>query len=218
MDLRWRTPSRRMPDWWSSTPGQPSRATAPTRRSARCSTRRIGSFLVRCGACRSDGDARRWSTRPTSRPWGPRWPTPRRHGTAVFNASGDTAGLECKGGEDWSTPPGPNDIGVDAVASVPEMTSVGGTTLSTDLAGAVAGGAGLDRRRRCRRAPAGASSTLFARPRIPEGGIGEPGFRAPPGSRYRRGRRPVHGGADRVRTAAQDSAAVPPRPRRSGPR
>ena len=36
------------------------------------------------------------------------------HGTAVFDASGDTAGLECKGGEDWSSPPGPNDIGVDA--------------------------------------------------------------------------------------------------------
>ena len=58
-----------------------------------------------------------------------------RHGTAVFNASGDTAGLECKGGEDFSTAPGPNDIGVDAVASVPEMTSVGGTTLSTDIEG-----------------------------------------------------------------------------------
>jgi kumamolisin len=58
-----------------------------------------------------------------------------RHGTAAFDASGDTAGLECKGGEDFSTPPGPDDIGVDAVASLPEMTSVGGTTLSTDTEG-----------------------------------------------------------------------------------
>jgi len=58
-----------------------------------------------------------------------------RHGTATFDASGDVAGLECKGGKDFSTPPGPNDIGVDAVASLPEMTSVGGTTLSTDARG-----------------------------------------------------------------------------------
>ncbi len=58
-----------------------------------------------------------------------------RHGTAVFDASGDTAGLECKGGNDFSSPPGADDVGVDAVASLPEMTSVGGTTLSTDLQG-----------------------------------------------------------------------------------
>ncbi len=30
-----------------------------------------------------------------------------RHGTSAFDASGDTAGLECKGGESWSAPPGP---------------------------------------------------------------------------------------------------------------
>jgi kumamolisin len=58
-----------------------------------------------------------------------------RHGTTAFDASGDTGGLECKGGEDFSSPPGPNDIGVDSVGSLPEMTSVGGTTLSTDLQG-----------------------------------------------------------------------------------
>ena len=73
--------------------------------------------------------------RPTSRPYGLLWPTPMAHGTAVFDASGDTAGLECKGGDDFSSPPGPDDVGVDAVASLPEMTSVGGTTLSTDLQG-----------------------------------------------------------------------------------
>ncbi|WP_431240281.1 S53 family peptidase [Mycolicibacterium aichiense] len=54
------------------------------------------------------------------------------HGTTVFDASGDLAGLECKRGHDWSAPPGPADVGLDAVASLPEVTSVGGTTLSTD--------------------------------------------------------------------------------------
>ncbi|OBK79170.1 S53 family peptidase [Mycobacterium sp. 1164985.4] len=58
-----------------------------------------------------------------------------RRGTTAFDASGDTAGLECKGGERWSAPPGPEDIGVDAVASLPTMTSVGGTTLSTGTRG-----------------------------------------------------------------------------------
>ncbi len=58
------------------------------------------------------------------------------HGTTAFNASGDLAGLECKGGQDWSAAPGPDDIGLDAVASLPEMTDVGGTTLSTDRHGA----------------------------------------------------------------------------------
>ena len=56
-------------------------------------------------------------------------------GTTAFDASGDLAGLECKGGENWSTPPGPDEIGLDAVASVPEMTDVGGTSLSTDTDG-----------------------------------------------------------------------------------
>jgi len=55
-----------------------------------------------------------------------------RHGTTVFDASGDLAGLECKVGHDWSAPPGPADVGLDAVASLPEVTSVGGTSLSTD--------------------------------------------------------------------------------------
>lgn len=55
-----------------------------------------------------------------------------RNGTSAFDASGDTGGLECKGGENWSSPPGPDDIGLDAISSLPGMTSVGGTTLSTD--------------------------------------------------------------------------------------
>jgi kumamolisin len=57
------------------------------------------------------------------------------HGTTAFDASGDLAGLECKGGDDWDSPPGQSDIGLDSVASLPEMTSVGGTTLSTDTNG-----------------------------------------------------------------------------------
>ncbi|KUI35798.1 peptidase S53 [Mycobacterium sp. IS-1590] len=57
------------------------------------------------------------------------------HGTTAFNASGDLAGLECKGGDDWSSPPGESDIGLDSIASLPEMTDVGGTTLSTDSEG-----------------------------------------------------------------------------------
>ena len=48
------------------------------------------------------------------------------NGTTAFNASGDLAGLECKGGQRWSEQPGPDDVGVDAVASLPEMTAVGG--------------------------------------------------------------------------------------------
>ncbi|OBI74350.1 peptidase S53 [Mycobacterium sp. E740] len=58
--------------------------------------------------------------------------TAQAHGTTAFDASGDLAGLECKGGADWSSPPGDADIGLDSVASLPEMTGVGGTTLSTD--------------------------------------------------------------------------------------
>jgi kumamolisin len=58
-----------------------------------------------------------------------------RSGTSVFDASGDTAGLECKGGEDWAAPPSPDDVGLDAVSSIPAITSVGGTTLSTSPRG-----------------------------------------------------------------------------------
>jgi kumamolisin len=57
------------------------------------------------------------------------------NGTTAFNASGDLAGLECTGGQDWSSPPSDADIGLDSIASLPEMTDVGGTTLSTDAAG-----------------------------------------------------------------------------------
>ncbi|MCX2933483.1 S53 family peptidase [Mycobacterium sp. CVI_P3] len=58
-----------------------------------------------------------------------------KSGTTAFDASGDLAGLDCKGGQEWSSPPSENDVGLDAVASMPEMTDVGGTTLSTDPKG-----------------------------------------------------------------------------------
>jgi kumamolisin len=58
------------------------------------------------------------------------------HGTSAFMSSGDSGGLECaEFNGDWSTPPGENDQGVNAVGSVPAMTDVGGTTLSTDANG-----------------------------------------------------------------------------------
>ncbi len=57
------------------------------------------------------------------------------NGTTAFDASGDLAGLECKGGQEWSSPPHADNVGLDAVASMPEMTNVGGTTLSTDDTG-----------------------------------------------------------------------------------
>lgn len=58
-----------------------------------------------------------------------------RNGTTAFDATGDLAGLECKGGHTWADRPSPDDVGVDAVASLPEMTSVGGTRLSTGADG-----------------------------------------------------------------------------------
>ncbi|MCW2521026.1 MAG: hypothetical protein JWR46_3645 [Mycobacterium sp.] len=57
------------------------------------------------------------------------------NGTSVFDASGDTGGLECKGGTNWASPPGPDDVGLDAISSLPGVTSVGGTTMSTDANG-----------------------------------------------------------------------------------
>lgn len=57
------------------------------------------------------------------------------NGTTAFNATGDLAGLECKHGDTWSASPTPDDVGVDAVASLPEMTAIGGTKLSTDADG-----------------------------------------------------------------------------------
>jgi kumamolisin len=86
-----------------------------------------------------------------------------KHGTSAFDASGDTGGLECKGGDDWSAPPGPDDIGLDAISSLPAMTSVGGTTLSTDERGGwMAERAWVDSP--LSQGTSGGVSALFARP------------------------------------------------------
>lgn len=57
------------------------------------------------------------------------------HGTSAFVSSGDTGSLECKGGQDFGTPPTQSDIGLNAYSGLPAMTVVGGTSLSTDSAG-----------------------------------------------------------------------------------
>ncbi|TRW88305.1 peptidase S53 [Mycolicibacterium sp. 018/SC-01/001] len=56
-------------------------------------------------------------------------------GTTAFMANGDLAGLECKSGDDWSSAPTDDNIGLNSVASLPEMVNVGGTTLSTTATG-----------------------------------------------------------------------------------
>lgn len=61
--------------------------------------------------------------------------TAHARGTTVFDASGDLAGLDCRNGQEWTAPPGPDDVGLDSVASLPEITDVGGTHLSTDASG-----------------------------------------------------------------------------------
>jgi kumamolisin len=89
--------------------------------------------------------------------------TAQKHGTSAFDASGDTAGLECKGGDEWSAPPGPDDVGLDAISSLPAMTSVGGTTLSTDEQGGwMAERAWVDSP--LSQGTSGGVSALFARP------------------------------------------------------
>jgi kumamolisin len=89
--------------------------------------------------------------------------TAQKHGTSAFDASGDTAGLECKGGDEWSSPPGADDVGLDAVSSLPTMTSVGGTTLSTDEQGGwISERAWVDSP--LSQGSSGGVSALFARP------------------------------------------------------
>jgi len=58
-----------------------------------------------------------------------------RRGTSAFIASGDTGGMECKGGDEFSSPPEPEHIGLHSIGAIPEMTAVGGTTLSVSPRG-----------------------------------------------------------------------------------
>ena len=137
-----------------------------------------------------------------------------KHGTTIFDASGDTGGLECKGGEDWSSPPGPDDVGLDAVASVPEIVSVGGTTLSTD-----ADGSGWRSRRgktaRYRRAPAAACPTCSRAPptRVRSPPIGMPNTASPLTSPPSRTHSP---GCGSCSTASRESVRERRSRRRSG--
>jgi kumamolisin len=57
------------------------------------------------------------------------------HGTTIFAASGDTAGLECVNQPNWGSAPSQGDIGVWQPAVLPAVTGVGGTTLSINTAG-----------------------------------------------------------------------------------
>jgi kumamolisin len=64
-----------------------------------------------------------------------------KRGMSIFQSSGDNAGYECKffnaqkKPDDWSSPPTDDDTGVDPIASMWEITDVGGTTLSTYQSG-----------------------------------------------------------------------------------
>lgn len=62
------------------------------------------------------------------------------HGTSAFTSSGDTGGLECKNNDydhfsGATDAPTQDDVGVSTLAALPEMTDVGGTSLSTDKNG-----------------------------------------------------------------------------------
>jgi kumamolisin len=90
------------------------------------------------------------------------------HGTSVFISSGDDGGYECKGyGKfgvpDFSTPPINGEIGLSSLASVPEATDAGGTTLSTDVHGVWASEEGWADYPSTR-GTGGGVSTLFGRP------------------------------------------------------
>ena len=123
------------------------------------------------------------------------------HGTVAFDASGDLAGLECKGGDDWDSPPGNADIGLDSVASIPEMTNVGGTTLSTDADGKwLAEQAWFDVP--LSQGTGGGMSSLFDLPpwqRIAANDVPQNAEQRPDDSGHLRRRRPVHRREDRPR-------------------
>jgi kumamolisin len=64
--------------------------------------------------------------------------TAESHGSSAFDADGDTGGFGCKpamGADRFYTAPDEAEKGLDSVASLPAMTDVGGTTVSTDAHG-----------------------------------------------------------------------------------
>ena len=128
--------------------------------------------------------------------------TAQKHGTSAFDASGDTAGLECKGGDDWSSPPGPDDVGLDAVSSLPAMTIRRRHHLVDRRAGGWLGEhAWIDSP--LSQGTSGGVSALFARPAWQSGlsSNATSGIAACPGCRRRR--RSFHRGEDRVQPAGR---------------
>ena len=65
--------------------------------------------------------------------------TAEKGGTTVFASSGDSGGLDCMPPDAAGQPPLGSWEGVSVPASLPQVTSVGGTTLSTTAAGAYLG-------------------------------------------------------------------------------
>ena len=123
------------------------------------------------------------------------------HGTSAFDATGDNAGLECKGGDEWSSPPGPDHVGLDAISSLPTMTAVGATTLSTGPRGQwLAEYAWFDSP--LSQGTSGGISALFERPKWQEKlSADRDTARRTAVARCRRGRRPVHRGEVHLRSA-----------------
>jgi kumamolisin len=87
-------------------------------------------------------DAKGWDTAADLKPVRDAFAAAEAHGTSIFVSSGDSGGYECKGfsqlyGKKANsfTPPSNGDIGLNSLASVPEATDTGGTTLSTDAHG-----------------------------------------------------------------------------------
>ena len=110
MRRRWisksRTPSRRMRARSCSTPGRRSKATGRSRRSARCSPSADRQFPGAVWSFSIGWGCDKLITAADLAPARSALATALSHGTSAFNASGDLAGLECKGGDDWSSPPG----------------------------------------------------------------------------------------------------------------
>ena len=129
------TRSRRTPSWSSSTRSH-SAARPITRRPGRCISSPIGNSRARCGAHRWASAATGWSPPPT---W-PRSSSPCRSPNRVARRRSCRAATPpdwnaSRFNGDWSAPPGDSDRGLNAVGSVPAMTGVGGTTLTTDASG-----------------------------------------------------------------------------------
>jgi kumamolisin len=85
------------------------------------------------------------------------------NGTSVFAASGDSGGLECTPDDSFGQPPQSSWQGVSVPASLPSVTGVGGTTISTTADGSYAGETTWSEPLLSQGSGGGVSST-FARP------------------------------------------------------